>query len=177
MAREGHRVTVLATDAYDLEHFWAPGKRRVERPDETHNGVRIVRLPVRRILGPRRIYPVVRRLMVEISRLPGSVPVLRRLAMLTPHLAHMRAFLGDAGKFDLIHTTNISLDFAILPAFEAARRQGVPFICTPFVHLGESGDDTISRYYMMRHQIDLLASSDRVIAMTGLEAEDRKSVV
>jgi glycogen(starch) synthase len=171
LAREGHSVTVLASDAYDLEHFWAPGKRRVERPDETHNGVRIVRLRVRRLPGPRRIYPVVRRLMVEISRLPGTTPLLRRLAMLTPQLAHLSTFLRDAGKFDLIHTTNISLDFAILPAFEAARRQGVPFVCTPFVHLGEPGDDTIKRYYLMRHQIDLLARSDRVITMTGLEAD------
>ena len=171
LAREGHHVTVLASDAYDLEHFWAPGKRRVERPDEIHNGVRIVRLPVRRLPGPRRIYPAVRRLMVEISRLPGTAPLLRRLAMLTPRLARMGAFLRGAGRFDLIHTTNISLDFAILPAFELARRQGIPFICTPFVHLGEPGDDTISRYYMMRHQIDLLARSDRVIAMTGLEAD------
>jgi glycosyltransferase involved in cell wall biosynthesis len=171
LAREGHRVTVLATDAYDLEHFWAPGKRRVERPDETHNGVRIVRLPVRRLPGPRRIYPVVRRLMVEISRLPGTAPLLRRMAMLTPRLADMRGFLRDAGRFDLIHTTNISLDFAILPAFDAAQRQGIPFICTPFVHLGEPGDNTIARYYMMRHQVELLACSDRVIAMTGLEAD------
>jgi glycosyltransferase involved in cell wall biosynthesis len=171
LAREGHHVTVLATDAYDLEHFWAPGKRRVERPDETHNGVRIVRLRVQRLPGPRRIYPAVRRLMVEISRLPGTAPLLRRLAMLTPRLSDMRGFLGGAERFDLIHTTNISLDFAILPAFDAAQRQPIPFICTPFVHLGEPGDDTIARYYLMRHQIELLARSDRVIAMTGLEAD------
>ncbi|HEX9440605.1 MAG TPA: glycosyltransferase, partial [Roseiflexaceae bacterium] len=71
LAREGHRITVLATDAYDLEHFWAPGKRRVEQPDEVHNGVRIVRFPVRRLPGPALLYPAIRRLMVELSRLPG----------------------------------------------------------------------------------------------------------
>jgi glycosyltransferase involved in cell wall biosynthesis len=171
LAREGHHVTVLATDAYDLEHFWAPGKRRVERPEETHNGVRIVRLPVRRLPGPRLLYPILRRLMVEISRLPGTAPLLRRLAVLTPRLPHMRGFLGAAERFDLIHTTNISLDFAILPAFANARRRDIPFICTPFVHLGEPGDNAIRRYYLMRHQIALLRRSDRVIAMTGLEAD------
>src|SRR5215207_6728846 len=72
LAHEGHRVTVLATDAYDLEHFWAPGRRRVERSDEIHNGVRILRLPVRRQPGPALLYPLIRRLMVEISRLPGT---------------------------------------------------------------------------------------------------------
>jgi glycogen synthase len=171
LVREGHSVTVLATDAYDLEHFWAPGRRRVERPDEVHNGVRIVRLAVRRLPGPALLYPILRRLMVELSRLPGTAPLLRRLAAITPRLPAMRGYLRAAGRFDLIHATNITLDFAALPAFDFARRHAIPFICTPFVHLGEPGSDALTRYYMMRHQIDLLRRSDRVIAMTGLEAD------
>src|SRR5258706_8804080 len=171
LVREGHSVTVLATDAYDLEHFWAPGRRRVERPDEVHNGVRIVRLAVRRLPGPALLYPILRRLMVEISRLPGTAPLLRRLAAITPRLPAMPGYLRAAERFDLIHTTNITLDFAVLPAFDFARRRATPFICPPFVHLGEPGSDAITRYYMMRHQIDLLRRSDRVIAMTGLEAD------
>ncbi len=173
LAREGHAVTVLATDAYDLEHFWAPGRRRVERLEERHGGVRIVRLPVRRLPGPPLLYPLLRRLMVEIARVPGTAPLLRRLALLTPRLPDMHRFLaGHAEPFDLVHTTNITLDFAILPAFDYARRQGVPFVCTPFVHLGVPGDRSILRYYSMRHQIDLLRRSDRVITMTGLETDE-----
>src|SRR4051794_27909910 len=71
LAREGHSVTVLATDAYDLEHLWAPGRRRVERPEEVHNGVRILRFAVRRMRGPPLLYAALRRLMVELSRLPA----------------------------------------------------------------------------------------------------------
>jgi glycogen(starch) synthase len=174
LAREGHRVTVLATDAYDLEYFWNPNRRRVELPEETHNGVRIVRLPVRRIPGPSIVYPILRRLMVELSRLPGSAPLLRRMARLTPRLPDMaRFFVANAGeRFDLVHTCNITLDFAILPALDFARQQGIPFLCTPFVHLGPPGDRSILRYYSMRHQIDLLKRSDCVITMTGLEADE-----
>ena len=171
LEREGHRVTVLATDAYDLEHFWAPGRRRVEQSNELHNGVRILRLPVWRMPGPALLYPVIRRLMVEISRLPGTAPLLRRLAQITPRLPAMPAYLRAVERFDLIHTTNITLDFAILPALDFARRQATPFICTPFVHLGEPGSSAILRYYTMRHQIDLLRRSDRVITMTGLESD------
>lgn len=40
LVREGHRVTVLATDAYDLEFFWDARKRRIKVPEQTHNGVR-----------------------------------------------------------------------------------------------------------------------------------------
>src|SRR5262245_60919913 len=172
LAREGHHVTVLATDAYDLEHFWAPGKRRVDQPEEIRNGVQIIRFPVRRLPGPPILYPVLRRLMVEISRLPGTAPLLLRLATLTPRLPDMLRYLEEhAERFDLIHTTNITLDFAIIPAFALARRRSIPFICTPFVHLGPPGDQAILRYYCMRHQVDLLRRSNRVITMTGLETD------
>jgi glycogen synthase len=171
LAREGHTVTVLATDAYDLEHLWMPGRRRVERLEEVHNGVRIVRFAVRRLPGPPLLYPALRRLMVELSRLPATAPLLRQLATVTPRLPGMRRYLRDraAERFDLIHAANITLDFAILPAFELARRRGIPFICTPLLHLGEPGDRSILRYYSMPHQIELLRRSDRVIALTGLE--------
>ena len=111
--------------------------------------------------------------MVELSRLPGTAPLLRRMAMLTPRLPDMRRFFQAhaAEPFDLIHATNITLDFAILPAFDFARAHGIPFIATPFVHLGPPGDRAILRYYSMRHQIDLLRRSERVITMTGLEGD------
>ena len=172
LAREGHRVTVLATDAYDLEYFWNPARRRVEAREETHNGVRIVRLPVRRLPGPPIVYPIVRRLMTELARLPGSAPVLRRMATLTPRLPDLPGWLAQHAPFDLIHATNITLDFAIVPAFGFARRAGIPFICTPFVHLGPPNDSSLLRYYSMPHQIDLLAHSNRVITMTELEASE-----
>lgn len=170
LVREGHRVTVLATDAYDLEFFWDARKRRIEVPEQTHNGVQIVRLPVWRLPGPPIAYPILRRLMVELARLPGSTALLRRMAMLTPRLPGLPRALA-AVRFDLIHATNITLDFAVVPVFEHARRTGTPFICTPFVHIGPPGDDSLLRYYAMRHQVDLLARSQRVITMTGLEAD------
>ena len=170
LAGEGHRVTVLATDAHDLEYFWDARKRRVDSPEEMHQGVRIVRLPVRRAPGPPIVYPILRRLMVEISRVPGSAPLLRRMSTITPRLPGLDAALASE-RFDLIHTTNITLDFAVVPAFQFAQKHSIPFICTPFVHLGAPGDNSLLRYYSMRHHIDLLKRSQSVITMTGLEAD------
>jgi glycosyltransferase involved in cell wall biosynthesis len=171
LAAEGHDVIALATDAYDLEHLWLAGRRRVEAPTELHRGVRIVRLPIRRMPGPPVLYPALRRLMAEISRVPGSAPLLRRLAQLTPRMPGVAGWLARNGPFDMIHAANITLDFAILPALNYARRHNLPFVCTPFVHLGEPGDRALLRYYAMRHHIELLRASDRVITMTDLEAE------
>lgn len=171
LAAEGHRVTVLATDACDLEHIWMAGRRRIEIPVETFNGVQIVRLPIRRRPGPPVLYPALRRLMTEISRLPNTTSLLRRLALWTPQWPGVAAFFEQYGPFDLVHATNITLDFAILPVFAYAQQRNVPFICTPFIHLGEPGNRAIVRYYSMRHQIDLLRRSDRVIVMTNVERD------
>ena len=172
LVRDGHQVTVLATDAYDLEHLWASGKRRVEVEREIHKGVEIIRFPVQRMPGPALLYPVIRRLMVELSQISGSEPFLRRAAQLTPRLPAMERYLANSvtKKFDLINATNITLDFALFPTYRFARQHSIPFICTPFVHLGEPGSPNIVRYYSMRHQLELLRRSDLVITQTGLES-------
>lgn len=176
LAREGHRVTVLATDAFDLEHLWMKGRRRVAEPEATHNGVRVVRFPVRRLPGPPHAYPALRRLMVELSRLPMRrrlvVPLLHRLALLTPRLpamAHHLEHAPDLADVALVHSTNITLDFAIIPLLAWAERRAIPHLCTPYVHLGEPDNRRILRYYSMPHQVDILTRSAAVIAQTGLE--------
>jgi glycosyltransferase involved in cell wall biosynthesis len=172
LVRDGHRVTVLATDAFDLEHLWMAGRRRVAEPEDWHNGVRVLRFPVRRIPGSPLIYPVNRRLMVELGRISGTTPLLRRMARLTPHLPALARYLAespDLADVALVHTTNITLDFAILPMQAWAQRRNIPHICTPFVHLGEPENRQVRRYYSMPHQIALLRRSAAVITQTDLE--------
>ncbi len=175
LVAEGHTVTVLATDAFDLEHFWASGKRVVPEPIGEHGGVRVRRFPVRRAPGPPIVYPLIRRLMVEAGRVGRpSVPLLRRLALLTPRVPELVRYLHTAPELadvDLVHTTNITLDFGILPAVRWARERAIPHLCTPFVHLGEPQNRQIVRYYTMPHQIDLLRNADGVATMTNLERD------
>ncbi len=172
MVADGDQVTVLTTDAWDLDHFWAPGRRTIPPGETTHNGVRILRFPVQRASGPPIVYPILRRLMVELGRVPGTTRLLQRMATFTPRVPAMCRYLATTqDRYDVVHTTNITLDFTILPALRFARRRGIPHVCTPFVHLGEPGSRYIVRYYAQRHQIDLLRRSDRVIVQTGLEGD------
>ncbi|WP_129626241.1 glycosyltransferase family 4 protein [Candidatus Oscillochloris fontis] len=175
LAREGHRVTVLSTDAFDLEHFWATGKRQMTEREEDLGGVRVLRFPVQRAPGPAIIYPVLRRLMLELGRTGRpSIPLLRRMATLTPRLPALQNYLAtnpDLADVAVVHTTNITLDFAILPVAQWAKQRRIRHICTPFVHLGEPGNPQIVRYYSMPHQIDLLRQCDAVATMTDLERD------
>jgi glycosyltransferase involved in cell wall biosynthesis len=176
LVREGHRVTVLTTDAFDLEHLWSAGHHRIEAPEDSHNGVRVLRFPITRLPGSPLLYPVIRRLMVELALISGQsrrvVGLLQHMARLTPrlptllHALHHDSTLQDVA---LVHSTNITLDFAILPVLAWAQQRGIPHICTPFVHLGEPRKSTIVRYYTMPHQVDILRRSAAVITQTDLE--------
>ena len=60
------------------------------------------------------------------------------------------------GRFDLVHACNVTFESLILAARDYARRAGVPFVVTPFVHLGEPDDRRVRKYYGMAHQIQLV---------------------
>ena len=172
LAAEGHRVSVWTTDAWDLDHFWASGRRTVRSPIEQHNGVQIRRFPVQRAPGPPIVYPIIRRLMVELSRLPATAPLLLLMAQITPRVPEMAlALTTTPERFDLVHSANITLDFTIIPAMRFARERRIPHIITPYVHLGVPGDNSLVRYYSMRHHIELMKQSDRVIVQTLAEQE------
>lgn len=170
--QDGHRVTVLTTDAWDLDHFWARGRKTIAATQIEHNGVVIKRFPIKRAPGPPIVYPIVRRLMVELGRLPGTTALLKRMALLTPRVPAMERYLATTrDQYDLVHTTNITLDFTILPALRFAQKRRIPHLCTPFVHLGEPNKRQIVRYYTQRHQIAIMRESERVVVQTSLEGE------
>lgn len=177
LVAEGHRVTVLTTNAFDLEHLWMQGRRTIDERTDSHNGVQVVRFPVSRLPVSPLLYPVIRRLMVELSRLPLAqrfkIMLLRRMAVLTPQVPQLSLYLNTDPHLkdvSLVHTTNITLDFALLPVFRWAQQRHIPHICTPFIHLGEPDNDHIRRYYTMPHQIDMLRQSAVVITQTNRES-------
>lgn len=172
-AARGHEVTVYTTDAFDLEHFWAPGKRAVDAgAPTTRHGVRIRRFPVRRPPLWRWGYPITRRLMTHLSDLPlpGAPWILRAAGRFSAWVPDLDRALGNAGRaFDIVQAANIALEGPVLAAEAYCRRHDVPFVLTPFVHLGEEGDRRVLKYYSMRHQVDLARRADAVVAQTGLE--------
>jgi glycogen synthase len=176
LAQAGHRVEVWTTDAWDLDYFWSKKARRVATERETHNGVHIRRFPVKHLPLPSIYYRAWRRGMAELSALPGSgrmVPVLQRMSRITPWVPSLERALAalPRGAFDIVHTTNIPFESMILAGARYAERVGIPHVITPFTHLGEPGDTSISRYYTMPHQIDLERRASTVIVQTRLERD------
>ena len=171
MARDGHVVTVLTTDASSEECFWNSRGSRLDRQDEWLNGVHVIRVPVRpfplgrlslfvarglaiRVLDPLQLQSMVRRIGAWMPRVPAFTQALQNLA----------------DSFDLIHGFNLSWESCLVDAYDFARARSRVFIATPFLHTGEPGQARVSRNYQMSHQRAALRGSDRVIVQTQIEA-------
>jgi glycogen(starch) synthase len=170
-AAEGWDVTVFTTDAYDLEYLWDHTKRRVERPVDRHNGVRIERFPVVHFPPNGLSFRVLRRLLAEIDRFPGTTRLLERLCSLAPFVPALVGALNESpGRWDVVHGMNIALESILYPALHHARAGGAPFVISPLMHLGESERSRVHRYYTMKHQIELIRRADSVLVQTPTEA-------
>lgn len=167
----GHRVTVLTSEAYDLEAFWQEGRRTVTERESWHEGCRVLRFPIVRLGGHPLVYPVMRRLLVEGGHWGLPVAWLRSLAALTPRLPGLAEWIEQQhDDIDVLHVTNLTLDGVLHPVLDVAQRWQLPVMTTPFVHIGELHDATFVRYYSMPQQIDVLHRSQRICTMTDREA-------
>lgn len=180
LAQAGHQITVATTDAFDLELFWNPNRRCVAQTTEEVEGVVVRRFPVRHTPVPQLSYPAIRRLLWLLSAArPLPSALLFRLARLTPWVPDLWHWLATTGAttgepFDLVAGTTICFEPLIEAGLRFARQRGIPFVIYPLTHLGagpQPGQDPLSRFYTMRHQIALVLASDAIVAQTPAERD------
>jgi glycosyltransferase involved in cell wall biosynthesis len=70
---------------------------------------------------------------------------------------------------DVVHGINISLEWPVVAAWRFARRRAIPFVVTPFVHVGEAGREDVLINYVMPHQLEVLQDADAVIVQSDIE--------
>jgi glycosyltransferase involved in cell wall biosynthesis len=174
LAALGHSVTVATTDALDFELFWAPNRRRIPADESWERGVRILRFPVRHLPAPQLAYPAWRRLLWILSAAP-FVPVsaLTYLSRFTPWVPDLWRWLDATDEtFDLVAGMTICFEPLLVAGLQFAQRRDIPFVNYPLTHLGsgpQPGQDALSRFYTMRHQLALVKASDAVVAQTPAE--------
>src|SRR5262245_24843682 len=167
LAQRGDRVSVFTTTALDLEAFWDRRARRLPPGREVVDHVEVRRYPIWHLpLWHRYVFKA-------LSLLP-----IRRWQALTvpfsPVLPGLWSFAGRGSEpFDLVHATAFPYSFPLACARRLARRLGVPFLLTPFVHTGDPEDphDRIRRAYTTPALIDLARSADRLFVQTEPERQ------
>ena len=172
LVKRGHRVTILTTNAGELEAFWLPNKREYPTPTEVFSGTTLHRFPIQRFSPHPLVYPIIRRLLVELGRIPLPIRLMRAVSAFTPQTPLLSAWIdAHAADIDVLHVTNVTLDGLIQPVMDVAERHSIPVVVTPFIHLGVTTDDSLVRYYQMPQQIDILRRSRAVFTMTERERE------
>ncbi|MFN8535801.1 MAG: glycosyltransferase family 4 protein [Dehalococcoidia bacterium] len=173
LAARGHEVSVWTTDALEIDRFWSASTPRLLAGDDLVNGIPVWRARVRHLGPSAEFYHRLRWLALSLAPLPGALPILRAIAALTPFLPSLIArALSSHERFDLIHAGCLPYDALMIWGETLARRLGVPFLVTPFAHLGRPEDWEIRRHYTMPQQIDLLRRADAVFVQTAFEGDE-----
>jgi glycosyltransferase involved in cell wall biosynthesis len=166
LAAAGDSITVFTTTAIPLESFWSIRSPCLPPSDLVLDGVRIRRFPLWRMPGRRY-------LLKPLSFIPHRFWQCLTLPC-NPISFPMWAEAGRCEEsFDIVHATAFPYAWPIACALRMARRLGVPFVVTPFLHLGDPEDpaDPVRRAYTSPALLDLLRSADRVFVQTPSERD------
>jgi glycosyltransferase involved in cell wall biosynthesis len=167
LAAAGHHVSVFTTTALDLESFWSRSGRRLSPGITREDGIQVRRYsPAWGFRGRRFV-------LKALSLLPQ-----RTWQLLTmPCNPIAPAMWRDAGRvdlpFDLVHATAFPYGWVLASALRLARRLRVPFLVTPFLHLGnpDNARDRSRRAYLSPALTTILHAAARIFVQTDVERD------
>lgn len=165
LAATGDRVTVFTTDALALEAFWSSRGARLPPGTTAEAGVEVRRYPLDFRWRGRRY------LLKLLSLVPNRTWQCLTMSC-NPISLRMWSDAGRADQpFDLVHATAFPYAWPIACGLRLARRLRVPFVLTPFLHLGDPDDprDRTGRAYTTPALLSLVRAADRVFVQTELE--------
>ncbi|MBI3406873.1 MAG: glycosyltransferase family 4 protein [Planctomycetes bacterium] len=162
----GDQVAVFTSNAIDLEAFWSRFGNCISPGTSIESGIEVCRYPLWR-------WPARRYMLKTLSIFPNRL----WQCMTMPCNPISRAMWRDAGRpkhsFDVVHASAFPYAWPIACARRLARTQSIPFLLTPFLHVGDRGDphDATRRQYTAPHLRWLLRQADIVFVQTPSERE------
>ncbi len=186
LATRGDCVRVWTSNAVKLEEMWTsanPARKGGGYPLPSRAGFTNTHRPCGRGSPEVRPYhplhfPARRYILKTLSLIP-----FRKWQCLSAACNPIcPAMWIDAGSFDepldAVHATAFPYSFPIMCGLRLARRRGVPFLLTPFLHIGDPTDphDRTRKQFTAPHLNWLLKQADRVFVQTKLESDTAVSL-
>jgi glycosyltransferase involved in cell wall biosynthesis len=166
LAASGDRVTVFTTTAVDLPAFWSTSGRCLRPGCRIEDGVEIRRYHLWHL-------PYQTRILKALSFVPFR-PWQCLTVSCNPIAWRMWVESGrPRDRFDVVHATAFPYGWPLACARRLANRLGVPFLLTPFLHLGDPDDphDRTRRAYTSPALMSLAHSADRIFVQTEGERQ------
>jgi glycosyltransferase involved in cell wall biosynthesis len=160
----GNQLSVYTTNALDLDAFWSLRGRCLPSGTTIEEGVEVHRHALWRWPG-RRYF------LKGLSLVPHRLWQCLTLPC-NPIAWGMWQVAGRTQQpFDLVHATAFPYAWPIVCGLRLARRLRIPFLLTPFLHLGDPDDpcDRTRRAYLRPALLALIQAADRVFVQTELE--------
>jgi glycosyltransferase involved in cell wall biosynthesis len=137
LVADGHRVTVVTTTAHHLDAFWRRDSATLPAGETTHAGVRILRFPIRHLPAPGLAFPLGRRAIWLLARSGLPVRWMHGAADFVPWLPALTQWLATTPEhFDVVGGFSLVFEALCHAGLRFAESRGLPFVLTPFTHLG-----------------------------------------
>lgn len=166
LASKGHDISVWTSTADNLESFWSNRHPMLSCGEEFINSVKVRRFKLFHIPLQRLIFKL-------ISRIP--IRPLQCLTFshnpITPGMLELASRCDE--KFDAVHAGCFPYAFPIHSGMKLAKNKKIPFLLTPFLHLGNLDDprNRIRKGYTHPALMSLAHQSDAIFAQTEFEAQ------
>lgn len=161
--KDGHDVTVVASDASSLSALWSNrGERISAKVPIEHAGVYILRLSPRYLPWGNVTFPLLRRFSWLAAKISPRLAL--RFSKFVPWFPQLSACLL-VQQPDLLFAWNITLEGLSAVTAQTATQLGCPWISIPLLHLARP------RFYTMSHQKYLIAQADQVWVLTEYERD------
>jgi len=165
LASRGHRVHAATTTARDLTAFRDRRASRFAPGITSDAGVTVERHALTYL-------PAQRYLLAALSLVP--IPTWQGWVMPSSPMSWPMLRWADRydGPCDIVHATAFPYGWPLRCALRLARRRGVPFVLTPFLHLGDLDDphNRIRRAFTRPALVAIARAADRLLVQTPQEA-------
>lgn len=173
LVAEGHRVTVLTSNAQQADDFWSPPPAiRDDLPaHDEMDGAQIIRLPLAYPWPAPWRFGILRRTTHLFARWPlpavWQKAILRHFAPSLPPLFGLQSELPPAiADADLVFIVDASWDGLFVEAAQTAFAQSKPVVVVPLIH---TGSPAIIARFRMAHQTAVYRKAAAVVALSQPE--------
>lgn len=166
VADHGDTVAVHTSNALDLEAFWRASARRLPAGTTELENLTLQRHAI-------RYYPGRKVLLKALSLVPH--PWVQGLTLpASPQMPSLWSLSRQStAPIRLVHASAFPYTFPLFCGLQWARRLQVPFLLSPFLHLGDPTDskDRTRHSYLNRPLRYLLKQADGIFVQTNLERQ------
>jgi len=146
----GYEVDLWTTDALRAETLWDMEGEVIEKKEEVIRGVNVRRFPIKKgILNGKYINKIFR---VVLSHFPNWR--IQNIATCPTVFSMLKeAKMDTLKKYDYVTVSASPYYFLFYVAYIVAKRQNIPLIIMPALHVGKDSGDSLKKKYLRKSSL------------------------